>query len=586
MKRSLCFLLVGPALFGVLLAVVFPAHAGWSDDPAVNLAIADGPGEQVLPKIAVTSDGGCYVGWFGNQEGGYRVYLQRLDRWGNELWPHNGTLISDHPQSTSLVDWDLDADIEDHAVLVFTDTRGGADLDVYAYRISPVGDFIWGTDGLTLSENADYEPSPQCTALPDGNTVFVWPRLPDSGTGEILIQKISPDGTLLFDPPASIPGDPPSERPAFCNVVPADADGFIVSWIRDIRTFQSPRHLRAQKFTSEGTPQWGSYVGVYETYSLPLGYFPRLLPDDAGGAVLCWHASTGSLYDSFVQHLTSDGTELFGTNGMEVSTQASIFIIEPTVSYSAAIDEIFVFFQTRSSSQSQWGINAQKITADGSRAWTDNGVILRPMDSVYEGQPRGGVVEDGAVVAYFDEPTGSTVLDRVMAMRVDGAGNILWGGSAIEVASTLSDKGRLPVVTREDGVVLAFWEDNRAGTIDLFGQNLNSDGSLGYDPAAIVTLPLGRIASRSLRSDPNPFDRSTMIRFADGTSLDMGPVLILDSSGRIVRRLAAPTGAAQRISVAWDGRDEAGRTCPNGIYFLCGAEVEGKTIGKAILMRR
>ena len=48
----------------VLVALPLAAHAQWSDDPLVNLAIADRPSEQVVPKIAATADGGCYVAWF------------------------------------------------------------------------------------------------------------------------------------------------------------------------------------------------------------------------------------------------------------------------------------------------------------------------------------------------------------------------------------------------------------------------------------------------------------------------------------------------------------------------------------------
>jgi hypothetical protein len=50
-----------------LLAATLPAR--WPFGASPNLAVADGPGEQVLPKVAATSDGGCYVGWFDNRGG-------------------------------------------------------------------------------------------------------------------------------------------------------------------------------------------------------------------------------------------------------------------------------------------------------------------------------------------------------------------------------------------------------------------------------------------------------------------------------------------------------------------------------------
>ena len=45
----------------VILALAPSARAQWSDDPNVNLALADRPGEQTQVLIAPTADGGAYV---------------------------------------------------------------------------------------------------------------------------------------------------------------------------------------------------------------------------------------------------------------------------------------------------------------------------------------------------------------------------------------------------------------------------------------------------------------------------------------------------------------------------------------------
>ena len=60
--------------FFFLFVAVGSAQAAWSTDPATNLSIADGGGDQVVPKIAATADGGCYVGWF-DAPSGYNVRL-------------------------------------------------------------------------------------------------------------------------------------------------------------------------------------------------------------------------------------------------------------------------------------------------------------------------------------------------------------------------------------------------------------------------------------------------------------------------------------------------------------------------------
>ncbi|MCW9097149.1 MAG: hypothetical protein OQJ93_07150, partial [Ignavibacteriaceae bacterium] len=135
-------------------------YAQWSNDPNTNLIISDMNGEQVLPKISLTSDGGCYIAWFDTRTGNYNVYLQRLDPAGNKMFATDGLLISDNPSNTWIVDWDMMADNSDNAVIAFSDIRAGGDFKVYAYLISPTGDFLWGADGVSLSTAADMQPNP------------------------------------------------------------------------------------------------------------------------------------------------------------------------------------------------------------------------------------------------------------------------------------------------------------------------------------------------------------------------------------------------------------------------------------------
>jgi hypothetical protein len=89
------------SLLAVLTALAAPAFAQWSSDPAANLVLADRSNEQVQPKLVATADGGFYVSWFDNADGGYDVRLQRLDANGVEQWPHNGVLVADRSFSST-----------------------------------------------------------------------------------------------------------------------------------------------------------------------------------------------------------------------------------------------------------------------------------------------------------------------------------------------------------------------------------------------------------------------------------------------------------------------------------------------------
>lgn len=69
------------------------------------------------------------------------------------------------------------------------------------------------------------------------------------------------------------------------------------------------------------------------------------------------------------------------------------------------------------------------------------------------------------------------------------------------------------------------------------------------------------------RPQPNPFAGETSVQFALPAATD-GTLRILDPSGRSVRVLEDGEMAAGTHTVAWDGRDDAGRQLGGGVYFV------------------
>jgi len=472
-------LVLAGALLPAALASLAPgASAQWSSDPAANLPIVTKSGEQVIPKVAAAPDGGTWVGWFDHASGNYDVYCQRLDASGAPQFPAAGLLVSNHAQSSSLVDWDLICDKAGDAVLVFTDVRDGGDLDVFAYRISPAGAMLWGADGVQLSANNDYEPAPKVCQASDGDFVFVWARLPSAGDGGIMMQRLTPAGAPQLTAGGLLVVTQPGEDPGFCDVEPADGGSVVVCWLRDISSFASPRHLRARKFSSTGTPLWPQ-VSVYDALSLPIGYQPGLLSDGAGGALLWWHVSSLSgVYGSYVQHLDASGTELFPHNGRPVAATATNHI-SPTLAYPSPGGDIYVFWNEENTLQSQWGVYAQRFTAGGVPQWGAGGLPLVAVDTVFKGPPRAVPYAGGAGVFWYDEPTGVFGKDRALGLRVNATGSTPWGAAPVVIASTLSTKSRLPVAIDCAGVTRVIWEDDRNGTPDVYGQAVRADGTLG-----------------------------------------------------------------------------------------------------------
>ena len=475
----ICSLLRTLLLLTVLPLVAASATAQWSANPALNLSVGDGQGDQVLPKIATTPGGRTWIGWFDTATGNHDVRLQLLDEAGVEMFPHNGLLVSAHPSNPSLGDWDLLADSSGACVLVFSDARAGSDLDIHAYRIDGGGAFLWGPDGVALSANDDYEPSPKGIESSEGSFVFVWPRLPGTGPGELLMQKLDVGGTKLLGAQGiAIPAQG-TEKPAFCELVASDHGAWIVGWVRDITSFSSPRHIRAQKFAASGAPLWPTPVAVLDAGPVPIAYQPVVQSDGEGGALFAWHRAPASLFDCHVQRLDATGAELFAHNGVRCSTKPNRNKIGPTLSYAPTSGEMLVFWNERNAAQSQWGISGQKISPAGARMWGDEGLELLPLDGVVKSEPVSVPFGTGAELFYLDQPHTPLPDARVLALRVDNAGQTLWGGAPVVLCASLSWKDDLEASRDAAGGAQLAWEDERVDGGDVLAQNVHPDGTLG-----------------------------------------------------------------------------------------------------------
>ena len=505
------------------LFLTLPLHAQFSSDSNLNLSIADRPGAQQNAKLAADGTGGTWIGWFDQASGNYDVYVQHVDAYGIERFPHNGVLVSAHPSNTSLVDWDLLADTSGGCVVTFCDARAGADLDVYAYRIEYAGAHAWGANGVTLSNNADFEAAPRVSELSDGSFVVVWTRAPSPGDNTIRMQKLDAIGVPQFPAEGLAISGALGEDPGFCDVVPSLAGGYIVQWLRHTAITSGTRHLRAQRFDANGSSVWPSFVAVYDAISLPIAYLPVVQPDGAGGAYFAWHRSQAGAYDCLVQHVDANGVEVFPHNGVSVSNQAGVWELEPSLAQVGG-GELVIAFHRRNSSQSNWGVGVQKLDSTGALLWGPTGVDLAPLDGVNESFER--CVPDGqggAFVLWFEQPT-AIPGTRIRAQRVDGTGNPLWAGNGIEVSSNLSSKDDLEVVTDlvwppHAGYVRAAWWDLRVDPGNVYTQNLFDDGALGdstpgsafcagdgLDPVVTTACPCGNVGGpgRGCASSFNP----------------------------------------------------------------------------------
>ena len=445
----------------------------WSTNPAVNNAICNLAGEQAIPKIATCANGDTYIGYFSNETGNYDVRLQRLDALGNILWAPNGILISSHSQETWLTDWDMTCDVANHAILAFNDIRTG-NTNVVAYRISPSGAFVWGADGILLSNTTAFNAAPKVVATAAGNLVFAW-----QAEDVVIRQKVSPAGSLLWGP-AGITLSTTNSL-TWPQLLPVGADDVIMKYFEDSGPPNAPtRHVFAQRYNSSGTAVWGSAATVSTAGGISAWtQIFSFINDGSDGFYMAWHddRDNNQRASVFVQHIGSTGTVLYPANGVEASNLSGMNHYYPQLALPTGSTDVFVYWNEMTALQSQWGIFGQKINSSGAVQWGGGGMTFIPVSTtnVYPYEARNSPTD--MILVY--EEYANAINGMIKAMRISPTGAMLWTPAQKDICTVSSEKIHPVVNEFGNNQWIVAWEDTRSGTADIYSQNIQIDGSLG-----------------------------------------------------------------------------------------------------------
>ncbi|MEE2907904.1 MAG: hypothetical protein VX527_08740 [Planctomycetota bacterium] len=427
----------------------------WSDDPSANQLVAGGGSSPAVTKIAADNNGGCWVSWY-DASNGYDVLLQHIDS--------SGVVQFDEPilvgaQSVSWVqDFELIVDSLGRPVLAWI---GATKVQVACVETN--GTIAWEKE---LGSSGAFLGQAQLAALGGGATILAWAeddssvvqRLTVTGASDGLPITINIGGTL-------VPSD----------VKASGGGSFIVSFVHYV-SFSGPKRLKAQKFGLDMNPQWGvSPIDVFISGSLQFGNYPEFVADVSGGAVLCWYETSPLM--ARMQWINADGTRLFGTSGMTVTTESSMVHVNPVACIDPQTGHASVFWVRQNSTQGSSGIQANRIDPNGQRLWGPTGSQLAPVSNLTTCLDLHAVHVGGlATGSWISSP--SLGAEKVLAAGLDGNGNIAWPGSPRILSDSNSSKTDM-VSCAGDSMLMTCWVDDRLGTDQLYTQNINEDGTLG-----------------------------------------------------------------------------------------------------------
>ena len=472
-----------PALLAVsaafaLLWTAAPARAlqGWDRTPT-GVPINASVGDQHRPVSLADGSGGAFLVWTDVRSGSYDLYANHVTAAGTVLWGAGGKPICTAPGIQELPR--LCSDAQSGFIVVWEDARSGT-YDIYAQRVRVTGELMWPLNGVPVCALPGDQYSPCVVADNTGGAIVAWTDFRAGNTSDIFAQHLSPDGAKLWTAAGvavcTAPGDQDSP-----GIVSDNAGGAICLW-SDYRNGIDSDIFTA-RLTAAGTLPWG-INGVAACMAAGDQITPAVCSDGAGGIIAAWTDLRYGNADVFAQRVTAGGAAIWNADGDSVCTalgDQQNAVVEPDGSNGAYI----AWEDSRTGGED---IYAMRVNSTGQLIWFGDHGIPVCVSPGAQTEPRFARDGFGYVICLWQDARNGSF--DLYAQRLVGFGQSWWTVNGIPVCTAPGQQVYPTMCSDLAGGAYVFWEDNRNGANDIYGQRVMAYGGgvLGASEPMIRTL--------------------------------------------------------------------------------------------------
>ncbi|MCC6651304.1 MAG: hypothetical protein IT348_09180 [Candidatus Eisenbacteria bacterium] len=566
--------LIGAALVLLALALAPRAvFAAWPTDPSVNVVVSAAAGIQAFRGACTDGAGGMFIAWGDTRTGSGDIYAQHMDAQGAALWTPGGKLVcgatGDQDQPV------LVPDGTGGILVAWRDFRNSVTGDIYAQRMDAAGTRKWGLNGVPVCSTAGEQAFP--VIVSDMRTRVPGPLGPANPYGAIIAwedwrddisihaQRVNADGEMLWLADGlSLSLDPaPQFDP---DLVSDGSGGAFAVWSQQ---GGDSYEVGGQHVENGGTLVWG--VNGRIVNSAPgAQVHPVAVRDSSDGVIVVWEDHRGADSDIYAQRLSYFGSTRWPLAGVPICAMAGDQW-QPMIASDGAGGVLTAWTDQRAGDD----IYAQRTLGSGAPAWTVGGVGVCTAANVQQFPSIVGDGHQGAMLAWEDYRPG-TVAD-IYSQRIDGTGTPRWTPNGEVVSNAVGNQYGTAIVADGDTLGIVVWTDQRAGGNDLYAQSVPFVITLGVESAP----PPGRTR---IAAAPNPSFGPVTLSFALAAPADVD-LAVYDAAGRRVRTLLRGARAGGEHAARWDARDDDGRACSPGAYWVR-LRVDGETAGSGALTLR
>jgi len=460
-----------------------------------GMQVADARNRQEDPGVWPCADGGWFVAWEDfDQDTSGDIYCTKINADGERLW------ATDNPYGVPVCvysaiqeDVRIVEDGDGGCIIAWRDWRNGDTGDIYAMHILSDGvpDPDWTANGIPIIVS----PGPQTNHTADtdgsGGMIIGWKDGREIGNYDIWIQRINPDGELLWGDGEGIRvcgNNADQDSPKLC---PDGSGGTFISWVDDRNSEDTGKDIYAQRLNENGEILWDP-DGEPLCTALREQSGNRIVNTWPGEAVVAWQdkRTDGNTYDIYAMRISGSNhiSQLWNpATGLPIAV-ADNDQAEVRIDNAPEGGCYFVWEDQRNHGAPSREIYTHQFNRQGQPVWAENGI---PVCATRE-QNNSAVVRqtaDGGCAAIWGK--GDTGVLGVFAQTLDSHGEALLDSNGVPVCAGIAGNALYPkLVRRNADSFITIWLDGRfsdQGSVPFVQYIRNS----GDEPVFI--LPFGGV---------------------------------------------------------------------------------------------
>ena len=418
----------------------------------------------------VGNSGEMIFGWSDTRTGDRDIYVQKIDTTGAKLWGDTG--IRATVADGRQEDPVLVSDGSGGAFLAWIDYRSDEYGDVYAQHLDSDGNLSWDPAGVPIAVNTGSQQSANMARGAAGVAYVIWDDGSLSESGDIFGTVLTTSGPLASGGTDGLPVVNASGTQTNHSIETSGSE-VVVVW-RDTRDTNDP-DIYGQRLDVNFTGLWGEN-GTLVCGAASDQVYPKVAPADGDRVAVSWLDNRNNIKtDIFSQLLNADGSPAWTTDGIALTNLPS----EQSASRvkSNGVDRIYYVWQDFRNNPQDPDIFMQSLDFSGSPVWADGGIPVVEA-TLKQLQPRFTLGDAGGMyVTWLDERNGGYPQSDIYLQYVNVDGSMRFETDGI--ALTSGQKYQNGGLVRPDGNngALVVWSNASTGSIGVTAQHIRLDGT-------------------------------------------------------------------------------------------------------------